>query len=168
MLKVGVFDSGLGGLTVVKAIMKELKGAEIYYLADSKNAPYGNKSPQEILDYSLKITAYFIKKYQINALVLACNTATAYAIESLRSLYPKLIIIGTEPAIKPAIRLSQTRKIGVLATPATLQGEKYKTLAKQSLKDKEVKIYEQACKGLVEQIESRYYCFRLYTLSSYF
>jgi len=153
MLKVGVFDSGLGGLTVVKAIMKELKGAEIYYLADSKNAPYGNKSPQEILDYSLKITAYFIKKYQINALVLACNTATAYAIESLRSLYPKLIIIGTEPGIKPAIEQTQTGKVGVLATPATLKGDKYQQLASSLATQKDVTLFEQACPGLVEQIE---------------
>lgn len=153
MLKVGVFDSGLGGLTVVQAMMKELKGAKIYYVADSKNAPYGNKKPQKILDYSLKITDYFVKTYKIDALILACNTATAYAIERLRALYPNLIIIGTEPAIKPAIRLSKTGQIGVLATPATLQGEKYQTLAKRVCKEKEVKIYEQACKGLVEQIE---------------
>jgi len=153
MLKVGVFDSGLGGLTVVKEMINSLQNATIYYVADTKNAPYGDKTPKQILNYSLEITRYFIEKYDIDALILACNTATAYAIEELRISYPNLIIIGTEPAIKPAIIQTKTDKIGVLATPATLQGEKYQNLAKRLCKEKDVTIYEQACKGLVEQIE---------------
>jgi len=153
MLNIGVFDSGLGGLTVVSELMKHLNGVSLYYVADTKNAPYGEKSPKEILAYSLKITQYLLEKYEIKALVLACNTATAYAIEHLRTLYPNLIIIGTEPALKPAIAQSKSGEIGILATPATLEGKKYQTLAKALCQENDVHIYEQACVGLVEQIE---------------
>ncbi len=152
-IRVGVFDSGLGGLTVVKAISQTLQNAQIYYVADTLNAPYGEKSPSEILQYSLDITNYLIQTYQIDALILACNTATAFAIESLRNKYPNLIIIGTEPAIKPAIAHSKSGKIGVLATSATLKGEKYQNLVTSLCKNRDIDIYQQACPKLVEQIE---------------
>ena len=160
MLRVGVFDSGLGGLTIVKALTKVIKGAEIFYVADTKNAPYGEKTPEQILQYSLEITQYLIETHDIDALVLACNTATSFAIKELRELYPNLIIIGTEPGVKPALEQTKTGKIGILATPATLKGEKYQALIKQLLMGKmgkmgkDVMLYEQACPGLVEQIES--------------
>ena len=152
-MKIGVFDSGLGGLTVVKALSKVIKGADIYYIADTANAPYGEKTPQQILEYSLVITKNLIDTYNIDALILACNTATSFAIEKLRELYPELIIIGTEPGIKPAIEKTKSGKIGVLATPATLKGEKYQELANQLSKDRNIELYEQACPGLVEKIE---------------
>jgi glutamate racemase len=153
MLKIGVFDSGLGGLTVVQAMTKIIQDAKIYYVADTKNAPYGEKTPEQILQYSLNITEYLIKTYQIDALILACNTATSSAIAHLRQKYPSLIIIGTEPGIKPAIEQTDTGKIGVLATPATLQGDKYQKLVDDLSMQKSVEIYEQACPGLVEEIE---------------
>jgi len=153
MLKIGVFDSGLGGLTVVKALSEVIKGADIFYVADTKNAPYGEKTPEQILQYSLDITEHLITTHHINALILACNTATSFAIEKLRELYPSLIIIGTEPGVKPAIEQTKTGKIGVLATPATLKSEKYQELVKQLSLGKNVALYEQACPGLVEQIE---------------
>ena len=152
-MKIGVFDSGLGGLTVVQAMTQVLKGAEIFYVADTKNAPYGEKTPEQILQYSLDITNYLIDTHQIDALILACNTATSSAIKHLRETYPSLIIIGTEPGIKPAIEQTRTGKVGVLATPATLQGDKYKELAQSLSFQKDVDIFEQACPGLVEQIE---------------
>lgn len=152
-MKIGVFDSGLGGLTVVQAMTQVMKGAQIFYVADTKNAPYGEKSPEQILQYSLDITKYLIDTHQIDALILACNTATSSAIKDLRKTYPSLIIIGTEPGIKPAIEQTKTGKIGVLATPATLQGDKYQKLAETLSFQKSVDIYEQACPGLVEQIE---------------
>lgn len=152
-MKIGVFDSGLGGLTVVQAMTKVIKGAQIFYVADTKNAPYGEKTPEQILQYSLDITQYLINTHQIDALILACNTATSSAIKHLRETYPSLIIIGTEPGIKPAIEQTSTGKIGVLATPATLQGDKYQKLAETLSFQKSVHIYEQACPGLVEQIE---------------
>jgi len=153
MLKIGVFDSGVGGLTVVQAMTKIIKDAKIYYVADTKNAPYGEKTPEQILQYSLNITKYLIDSYQIDALILACNTATSSAIAHLRETYPSLIIIGTEPGIKPAIEQTNTGKIGVLATPATLQGDKYQKLVDALSMQKPVDIYEQACPGLVEEIE---------------
>jgi len=152
-MRIGVFDSGLGGLTVVQAMTQVIKGAQIFYVADTKNAPYGEKTPEQILQYSLNITEYLINTYKIDALILACNTATSSAIEQLRKTYPSLIIIGTEPGIKPAIEQTRTGKIGVLATPATLQGDKYQKLAQALCLQKSVDIYEQACPGLVEQIE---------------
>ena len=152
-MKIGVFDSGLGGLTVVQAMTQIIKGAQIFYVADTKNAPYGEKTPEQILQYSVNITNYLINTHQIDALILACNTATSSAIQHLRETYPSLIIIGTEPGIKPAIEQTKTGKIGVLATPATLQGSKYQTLAQTLSSQKSVDIFEQACPGLVEQIE---------------
>lgn len=153
MLKIGVFDSGLGGLTVVKALSQVIKGADIFYVADTKNAPYGEKTPEQILQYALNITKYLIDKYDIDALILACNTATAFAIKQLRELYPHLIIIGTEPGIKPAIEKTKTGKVGVLATPATLSGDKYQGLVRELSLGKDIVFYEQGCPGLVEQIE---------------
>jgi len=153
MLKVGVFDSGLGGLTVVQAMTKVIKDAELFYIADTIHAPYGEKTTEQILQYSLDITQYFIDKHQIDALIIACNTATSAAITTLRSTYPELIIIGTEPGIKPAIEQTNTGKVGVLATPATLKGDKYQQLASTLAIQKDVTLFEQACPGLVEQIE---------------
>ena len=152
-MRIGVFDSGLGGLTVVQAMRGVIKGAELFYVADTKHAPYGEKTTEQILQYSILITEYLRKNYHIEALIVACNTATSAAIKSLREIYPELIIIGTEPGIKPAIAHTHTGKIGVLATPATLEGEKYQQLARTLCQEREVTIYEQACPGLVQQIE---------------
>jgi len=152
-VKIGVFDSGLGGLTVVQAMTQVIKGAELFYIADTRNAPYGEKTPEQILQYSLEITQYFIDRHQIDALIVACNTATSAAIQHLREHYPSLIVIGTEPGIKPAIELTNTGKVGVLATPATLKGDKYQQLANNLAFEKDVTLFEQACPGLVEQIE---------------
>ena len=155
MLKIGIFDSGLGGLTVVQAISKVIKGAELFYIADTKNAPYGDKTTKEILQYSLDITEYFLNNHHIDALVIACNTATSASISTLRKIYPNLIIVGTEPAVKPAIEQTKTAKVGVLATPATLRGDKYQSLIKNLTTSKDVELYEQACAGLVEHIENQ-------------
>ena len=153
MLKIGVFDSGLGGLTVVQSLSKVIKGAELFYIADTNNAPYGEKTTEQILQYSLNITDYFIKNHKIDALVVACNTATSAAISTLRIKYPKLILVGTEPAIKPAIEQTTSGKVGVLATPATLRGDKYQLLVEKLSNTKKVELFEQACPGLVENIE---------------
>lgn len=152
-MNIGVFDSGLGGLTVVKALSQVMQNAKVFYVADTKHAPYGEKSPQEILHYALEVSQYLIDTYQIDALILACNTATSFAIQHLRDIYPNLIIIGTEPGVKPAMSQTKTGKIGVLATPATLKGDKYHELVANILKEKEVTFFEQACPGLVEHIE---------------
>ncbi len=152
-MKVGVFDSGLGGLTVVQAITKTFKGAQIFYIADTLFAPYGEKSKEQILKHSLDVTNYLINKHKIDVLIVACNTATSAAIKFLREEFPTLIVIGTEPGIKPAMQNTLTKKVGVLATPATLNGDKYQELLNELSKEHDVKVFEQACAGLVEQIE---------------
>jgi len=150
----GVFDSGLGGLTIVKALLESLSDTTIYYVADTTHAPYGSKTTQEIINYSLQITQYLIDTYNIDALVVACNTATIASIKTLREKFPTLTIIGTEPAIKPACKMSRTKTIGVMATQATLQGDKYQALASKLQDEYGVEIIQKACVGLVEQIES--------------
>jgi len=152
-LRIGVFDSGLGGLTVVQAMTRMIKGAQIFYIADTKHAPYGEKTQEQILQYAFSITEYFLNKHKIDALIIACNTATSAAVKTLRERYPELIIIGTEPGIKPAMEQTRTGKVGVLATPATLKGDKYQQLANALAMQKDVILFEQACPGLVEQIE---------------
>ncbi len=153
-MKVGVFDSGLGGLTVVSSIENIFKGGELFYVADTEYSPYGEKSATEILNRCENITNYLIKTHQIEALVIACNTATSAAITHLRTHFPSLIVIGTEPGVKPAILKTQTSNVGVLATPATLKGDKYQLLVNELSNIKKVTLYEQACIGLVEQIEN--------------
>ncbi|CAM3432145.1 glutamate racemase [Arcobacter aquimarinus] len=152
-MKVGIFDSGLGGLTVLKSILKVFKGAEIFYIADTAYAPYGEKNSFEILERCDYITEFLLENYGIEALIVACNTATSAAIKHLREKFPFLIVIGTEPGIKPAILNTKTSTIGILATPTTLKGDKYQFLVNELSNIKKVKLYEQACVGLVEQIE---------------
>lgn len=153
-MKVGVFDSGLGGLTIVRTMLEKLQSAEIIYVADTANAPYGEKTKEQILAFSIAITEYLISHHRIDALVVACNTATSAAISELREKYPDLIIVGTEPGLKPAISHSVSKNVGVLATPATLNGEKYKALVSMLCEHYHVRVFEQPCPGLVQQIES--------------
>jgi glutamate racemase len=152
--RIGVFDSGLGGLTVVRALMEQMPGIEIIYIADTANAPYGEKSHTQIRSLSENITNYLVQNHDIDALVVACNTATSAAIAHLRHLHPNLPIVGTEPGIKPALSTTITHEVGILATPATLAGDKYQELADKLYNGTDVTLYEQACPGLVEQIES--------------
>jgi len=149
---VGVFDSGLGGLTVLDAIKKTLPEEDLLYVADNKFLPYGGRSIDEITTRTNTI-ARFLTAYPVKALVVACNTATAASIKSLRHDFD-LPIIGVEPGIKPACQVSQSGKIGVLATQGTLSSEKYENL--KNLHGKDVQVFEQACVGLVEEIENEY------------
>lgn len=148
-----MFDSGLGGLTVLSAIQKVFKGAELFYIADTAYAPYGEKTVEQILNRCDNITRYLLETHAIEALIVACNTATSAAIKHLREKFPFLIVIGTEPGIKPAILNTKTAQVGVLATPATLKGDKYQLLVNELSNIKQVTLHEQACIGLVEQIE---------------
>lgn len=152
-MKIGVFDSGLGGLTVVTAIKKLFSGSKLYYIADTAYAPYGEKTASQILKRSIDITKYLIKTYECDALIVACNTATSAAIKELREEFPKLIVVGTEPGIKPALLCTKSFCVGVLATPATLKSDKYQLLVNQLSSNACVVLHEQACAGLVQQIE---------------
>lgn len=152
-MKVGVFDSGIGGLTVLKSILKVLKNSEIFYIADTLWAPYGEKSSDEILKRCDDITKYFIEKHKIDTLIVACNTATTVAIKYLRQNFPSLIVVGTEPGVKPAILNTKSLNIGVMATPSTLKSDKYQFLVNELSSQKKVNLFEQACDGLAMQIE---------------
>jgi glutamate racemase len=149
---VGVFDSGIGGLSVLKHLREHLPFENFLYLADTAYAPYGERSNEELIDRSIKITEFFLQQ-GIKALVIACNTATAAAVEVLRARYPSLIIIGIEPGIKPAAARSASKIVGVMATRSTLQSEKFNRLSEQLGRETQTLFIPQACVGLVNQIE---------------
>ncbi len=148
-LPVGVFDSGIGGLSILKEIQQLLPQESLIYLADNLYAPYGLLSEQKVRDRSCAIMDFLISK-QIKTAVIACNTATAVAVDFLREKY-NVPIVAIEPAIKPAVAISKTRKIGVLATRGTLQSKRFQKLIEQTRQD--CQIYQQEGIGLVEKIE---------------
>ncbi|MEE3999869.1 glutamate racemase [Tenacibaculum sp. FZY0031] len=147
---IGIFDSGIGGTSIWKEIHQLLPQEDTIYLSDSKNAPYGQKSTQEIVNLSIKNTEFLIEK-GAKIIVVACNTATTNAIEYLRSNY-KIPFIGIEPAIKPASLQTQTGTIGILATKGTLNSALFEKTT-SSLND-QINIIEQVGEGLVELIEN--------------
>jgi glutamate racemase len=149
---VGVFDSGVGGLSVLRHIRQHLPGEQLIYFADSGFAPYGEKSDEVLIERSLAVAA-FLLTHQIKAMVIACNTATAAAVATLRLRYPELIIIGMEPGLKPATLHSVSKVVGVLATKSTLQSQKFSQLRDQLSLETGVNFISQACIGLVNQIE---------------
>lgn len=146
---IGLFDSGVGGSSIWKEIHKRLPGESTIYLADSKNAPYGIKSKEEILALSRKNTEFLIEQ-GCKLIVVACNTATTNAVTELRNEYD-IPFIGIEPAIKPAVNRSQTHTIGVLATKGTLSSELFNKAVETY---SETKIVEQVGYDLVKLIES--------------
>ncbi|HMS27388.1 MAG TPA: glutamate racemase [Burkholderiaceae bacterium] len=150
---IGVFDSGIGGLSILKALRAELPHESFVYIADSGNAPYGEKGDAFVIERSRAIARTLLKDYGVKALVVACNTATAAAVTLLRSEFPDLPLVGVEPALKPALRLSQTRKIGVIATRGTLESAKFAAL-KASLAD-QAEFVIQPCDGLASAIEDQ-------------
>ncbi len=146
---IGLFDSGIGGTSIWKEIHQLLPHENTIYLADSKNAPYGKRSKQEIIDLSCK-NVDFLLEQNCKMIVVACNTATTNAIKELREKYPHIPFIGIEPAIKPAANQSETQTIGILATKGTLNSDLFN---KQVESYDKVKIIEQVGYGLVELIE---------------
>jgi glutamate racemase len=148
---VGVFDSGIGGLSVLQALRAELPYQSFVYLADSGHAPYGERDAAHVIARSRALTRYLREAHDIQALVVACNTATAAAIHLLREEHPDLPIVGLEPALKPAAQASRTHRVGVLATRGTLQSAKFQTLH-QTLGD-QAHFVLQACDGLADAIE---------------
>lgn len=146
---IGLFDSGIGGTSIWKAIHELLPNEETIYLADSKNAPYGKKTKSEIIDLSFKNTQLLLD-LGCKIIVVACNTATTNAIKELRSKF-EIPFIGIEPAIKPAAKNSKTQTIGILATKGTLNSELFNKSLEQY---QNTKIIEQVGYGLVELIEN--------------
>lgn len=146
---IGIFDSGIGGTSIWRAIHQLLPNEKTIYLADSKNAPYGQKSKEEIVVLSMKNTE-FLLELNCKLIVVACNTATTNAIQELRAKYT-VPFIGIEPAIKPAVTHSKTQIIGILATQGTLNSALFN---KTTEKYQDTKIIEQVGHGLVQLIEN--------------
>jgi glutamate racemase len=147
---IGIFDSGVGGLTVLQAIQNELPHENLIYFADQAHVPYGNRPMTEVQEFSLEITNYLIQQ-GVKLVVVACNAASAAALKILRNTFTEIPIIGMEPAVKPAAVITNSGVVGVLATPATFQGELYKSLIERFAKD--VRIEQHTCPGLVSRIE---------------
>lgn len=148
---IGVFDSGLGGLSVWLELVKLIPNEHIIYFADSGNCPYGNRSKEEIIDLSICNTEFLLEK-GAKIIVVACNTATAAAIKVLRERFD-VPFIGMEPAVKPAATQTKTKHIGVLATKGTLESERFKNTKNAYAKG--VTVHLQIGEGLVEIVENQ-------------
>lgn len=150
-LRIGVFDSGLGGLSVLRALRAQMPAATLLYVADSGHAPYGERDDAFIQARSEHISDFLVHQ-GADAIVVACNTATAAAIHRLRLRCGDLPVIGVEPGVKPAVALSASKRVGVLATPGTLGSLKFRRLVEQHGQGAHLVL--QACPGLAREIES--------------
>jgi glutamate racemase len=148
---IGVFDSGVGGLSVLREIRALLPNESLLYIADSGHVPYGEKSPEFIRE-RCRVLAECLLAQGAKALVLACNTATVAGVAELRELYPQLPVVGMEPAVKPAAAATRSGVVGVLATTGTLKSAKFAALLDRFASD--VRVITQPCPGLVERIEA--------------
>lgn len=148
---IGVFDSGLGGLTVLKAVHAALPGVPLRYVADSAYAPYGGRGADYIIDRSLAVAGHLLD-LGAQMLVVACNTATVHAVQALRERWPETPIVAIEPGIKPAVASTVNGRVGVLATVATLASARYQALLQGHAG--QVLVFSQPCPGLVDQIET--------------
>jgi glutamate racemase len=149
---IGVFDSGVGGLSVLRHIRAQLPDEDLLYFADSGYAPYGDKPEAVIVARSLAVVAYLLER-GTKAIVVACNTATVHAVKALRARYPDMPIVGVEPGLKPAAAATRNGKVGVMATDATLAGAKFLALREQISSTSDAQFLLQGCTGLVDQIE---------------
>ena len=147
---IGFFDSGVGGLSVMKEAVSIMPNENFIYFGDSKNAPYGTKELEEVKSLTLNAVDFLLNK-NVKAIVVACNTATSAAIEDIRNKYKHISIIGIEPALKPAVKLSRKGNIIIMATPMTLREKKFKLLMDKY--KSECSIESLPCAGLVEFIE---------------
>jgi glutamate racemase len=155
---IGVFDSGIGGLSVLQAMRAEMPHERFIYWSDSAFAPYGERSDEFVTDRSHFITEQLIAKGNVKTVVVACNTATAVAIESLREQFPRLPFVGVEPALKPAMAATQTGHVGVIGTHATLQSARFEKLLRKVQADAMPASCEfviKPCKGLALAIENQ-------------
>jgi glutamate racemase len=147
---IGVFDSGVGGLSVLREIRAQMPNEHIIYFGDQGHVPYGPRSMEQIQGFSEGI-ARFLLQQNSKIIVVACNTASAAALKHLRATFPDVQFVGMEPAVKPAAEKTQTGKVGVLATPATFQGALYASVVERFANG--VELFQNTCPGLVGQIE---------------
>ncbi|MBF5006585.1 glutamate racemase [Diaphorobacter caeni] len=148
---VGVFDSGVGGLSVLQELRRELPHENFVYLADTGNAPYGERGDAFVKQRTLTIARHLLQEHRIKALVVACNTATTAAVAELRAALPDLPVIGVEPALKPAASSSQTHRVGVIATRGTVNSARFEQLRQAFSDGTDFRV--QACDGLARAIE---------------
>ncbi|MEA3406553.1 MAG: glutamate racemase [Chloroflexota bacterium] len=147
---IGVFDSGVGGLSIVRALAQRLPHESLFYVADGAHCPYGVRPAQEIRHFSEDICRYLVQQ-SAKLIVVACNTASAAALSHLRATFPQLPFVGMVPAVKPAIQRTKTGVVGVLATANTFQGPLYKDVVRRY--GQRTRIIAQVCDGLVECVE---------------
>lgn len=148
---IGLFDSGIGGLSVRRELVERLPCEDTFYVADQLHVPYGNRSPGELRELCETIADYLLER-GCKAVVLACNTASAAALHELRAARPGVPIFGMEPAVKPAASTTRSGVVGVMATPATFQGRLFKATALRYASAH--RLVTQVCDGLVEQVEA--------------
>ncbi len=149
---IGVFDSGVGGLSVLRHIHAQLPHEHVLYFADSAFAPYGAKTDEWLVQRAIAVTAFLLEK-GAKALVVACNTATVAAIKAVRAAYPSLPVVGVEPGLKPGAAATRNGTVAVLATASTLRGEKFLALREKISGTNGTQFLLQPCIGLVERIE---------------
>lgn len=150
---VGVFDSGVGGLSVLRALRRALPRARLTYLADSAHAPYGERDAAFVAARSRAMTQALVER-GAQVIVIACNTATALAIDTLRREMPQLPFVGVEPGIKPALAATRAARVGVMATSATLASDRFRRLLQQQTAERaDVSVTLQACPGLARALE---------------
>lgn len=147
----GVLDSGVGGLSVLSHLRASLPAECLFYFADQAHIPYGPRPPEEVRGFTAEITRFLLLR-GAKLIVVACNTATAAAIDHLRLTFPNVPFVGMEPAVKPAAMTTRSGKVGVLATPSTLNSHRYAGLMARYAAG--IQVYEDPCSGLVQQIEA--------------
>lgn len=155
--RVGVFDSGVGGLSVLRALYAAMPDAQFLYVADSGHAPYGERSDEHVLRRSMHV-AQFLSDQGVDLMVVACNTATAVAIDRLRALHPGLPFVGVEPGVRPGVAATRNGRVAVMATPATLSSERFRRLAALAAGAgptvPDLRLHLQPCPGLAAAIEA--------------
>ena len=147
---IGIFDSGVGGISVLRAIREQMPEESVIYFGDQGHIPYGPRPMDQIRAFSETITKFLLSR-GAKIIVVACNTASAAALKSLRQKFPATPFVGMEPAVKPAAEYTHTGKVGVLATPATFQGALYASVVERFANG--VELFQNTCPGLVQQIE---------------
>ncbi|MFH1183901.1 MAG: glutamate racemase [Chloroflexota bacterium] len=148
---IGVFDSGVGGLSVLRCVRAQMPEESVLYVADQAHVPYGPRSLEQVRAFSEGITRFFIDR-GAKIIVVACNSASAAALTHLRTVFPDVPFVGMEPAVKPAVGKTQTGVVGVLATPATFQGALFASVVERFAAG--VTLLQDTCPGLVERIEA--------------
>lgn len=147
---IGVFDSGVGGISVLKELRRQMPAEDYLFFGDNQNAPYGTKSPTEVLSL-VRAGVERLLSHNAKEIVIACNTATAVAADEIRRLYPAVPIVAIEPAIKPAVLSASGKRVLLMATPLTLQTERVSRLSRRFESAAQIEVLP--CDGLVELIE---------------